>query len=238
MGRKWRNRHRRQNVRFASDEVSDDGGDSGGNGRHGGGYQLGSKPDGGRSYTNDHTSHYSQTHHRRAHRPRELFPDHSICHQQPRNHVSTPCYVDQGAFILRSQRFKKQLLNSIDLTVKQLEQWFPDDGSEAGESEADEMDWQPEAEYLLPAPTERAIVTNIASGSTTAPATGLSIGALGIEMKCRRNSASLYAPLATRTFGGDEFGVGSAQKMERAMSTNKSSSVPSGCKRVVPTLIV
>jgi hypothetical protein len=59
--------------------------------------------------------------------------------------------------LIKSQRFKQQLLQSIDQTLKQIQQWYPD-----GDFSEDRMDWQPEAEVILPQPVERAI--NMTSG--------------------------------------------------------------------------
>lgn len=99
------------------------------------------------------------------------------------------------------------------------------------------MDWQPEAEVLLPHQAERATFTNNASDSTPALEKGLSSDVFGIGIKGRKISAPPAAPLAMRIFGGNGFDDGSAQRMERAMNMDKHCSAPRSFRYVVPTLV-
>jgi hypothetical protein len=62
MGRKWRNWHCHHIESFVSDDGSNYGSDSGGNGRHGGTHQNGSYASSGQYNIYGSTDHHSQNH--------------------------------------------------------------------------------------------------------------------------------------------------------------------------------
>jgi hypothetical protein len=94
------------------------------------------------------------------------------------------------------------------------------------------MDWQPEAELLLPAIAQKPIFANHILDSK-----GLSSGMLSTGVQDRTNAARPSAPLAMRVSGCDEFDASSAQRMERVMDMDRFSSSLDGGRYVVPTLV-
>ncbi|PSS25368.1 hypothetical protein M430DRAFT_201355 [Amorphotheca resinae ATCC 22711] len=58
----------------------------------------------------------------------------------------------RNAFLARSKHFKQHLTDSIEQTLHHMQQWYPDES--LGESDDDEMDWQPEGEVTIPIPGE------------------------------------------------------------------------------------
>jgi hypothetical protein len=63
----------------------------------------------------------------------------------------TPLGLDQDSFLARSRLLKTYLMQSINQTLRQIQQWYPDDPPSVS---ADEMDWQLEGEVTIPIPGE------------------------------------------------------------------------------------
>lgn len=228
MGRKGRNRDRRQIDRFVSDSSSNDGSGFGGNGKNTGGLTLGSYSVSGRRNTGSN-GHYSQNHDD-THQLRQPFQNrgHGL---GPSNHTSIASSFNQGAFVIKPKRFRQQLLQSIDQTIKLIQQWYPDE-----DSSEDEMDWQPEEEVIVRQPghgkfyAESAWVTrpNLAKN---VPPVEFSIG-----MKAQASAAAFAAMRRASTGAG--FDATSAERMERAMNTDNVSSTLRSCRYVVPTVVM
>jgi len=167
-------------------------------------------------------------------RPLEPFQNRS---NQLNNHPHIPRSFNHNAFLTKSQRFKKQLLQSIDLTLTQIQQWYPDE-----DSSADEMDWQPEAEIIIRRPAQ-SIVDAVPAGrinlvSAWQPKTlkGSSVFDCASLEKGHMNLVAPLGPRATRRASlGNAFVSTWGQRMEKEMNRDNLISVPRSCTYAVPT---
>jgi len=80
--------------------------------------------------------------------PRNLF--HSTGNPIQRQRTSPAFPQTEIDFRIGSSWFKKYLLRTINQTFHQIQLWYPDEDSVSN----GEMDWQPEAEFIIPQPVE------------------------------------------------------------------------------------
>jgi len=79
--------------------------------------------------------------------PRSLFQDRFQPYRHPQKRP-----LDDDIFLSKSKRFKEFLVRSINQTLSQLYQWYPDD-----DPNDDKMDWQHEPELAIPLPKEYVV---------------------------------------------------------------------------------
>jgi hypothetical protein len=76
---------------------------------------------------------------------------HQEYNHQPVAVPRTPIGLDQDSFLARSRLLKNYLIQSINQTLRQIQQWYPEEPPGVS---ADEMDWQLEGEVTIPIPGE------------------------------------------------------------------------------------
>jgi hypothetical protein len=227
MGRKGRNKSRRQTETFSSDEDSNDGRNSGNRRQEG---QLGSYAVSARESTHQLQNRNTNQ------RPREPLHSRVQSRPLPTNNSNVRSF-NHNDLLYKSRRFKQQFLQSIDQTIKQIQQiqqWYPDE-----DSSEDQMDWQPEVEIILPPPVERVVDTISAWESGLKTQMSSSYVGPALLVKAHMNAVP---PLGRRAMRRASIGHGYdsvwEQRMEREMNKDMLSSVPRSCKYAVPATLL
>ena len=230
MGRKGRNRRRWQTESFSSDDDSNNGRDSRNNGMQAGRFQRRSYAV--RARVNSPTNHQfprrntSQQHD-------QPFQNRIHPHRSQTNNAHIPRSSMHNELLIKSQRFKQQLLQSINQTLKQIQQWYPD-----GDSSEDQMDWQPEAEIILPQLVKRDINTTSSGDPGLKTQKDSSYMERVSVVKAHMNLVQPLGPrVMSRVSLGSDFGSAQDQRMERDMNSGDLLSFPRSCKYAVPTAL-